>query len=92
MDFTTALKEREITIDSVPYKIVEFDGTMRAEYLNTMQKRTTIQGGKVVGLSTHAGFYSALISRCLVDATGTRVNEKVIDKWPASMQKQMFEL
>jgi hypothetical protein len=66
-------------------------GQAKDEFLNSVKDRVKVEGGRIVGLKTYMGIHSNLLKRCVFDAEDKLVPDTEIQKWPAKMQRQLFE-
>lgn len=95
---TLSLTRRRVEVDLegedggvATYTLREMTGTERDQYLADMSLRTKWDKGVPKGLSNYKGIQSSLISRCLFDPNGRRVEDATIQKWPASVQTELFK-
>lgn len=75
------------------YTLCEMVGAQRDKWLNNWSARVrTDRSGNVIGMKTFDDLQAALIAKCLYDENGELVKQEVISRWPATAQKQLFEL
>jgi len=89
--FSLKLKEEEIDIDGVPYRLRELTGAQRDAYIKTQSDRAERNvEGKVIGVKNFDGIHTKLLSMSLVDASGKLVKEEVLRSWPSSVCEALY--
>ena len=91
--FTCVAKSVEIEIDDKVFTIREFSGDVRSTWLGQMAKRVKLDSkGQQVGTPDIKGAQSSLITLCLFDEDSIAVPGKTIETFPASLEKELFEM
>jgi len=95
--FSLKLKTEEVAIETkegteVTYTICEMVGRHMTEYLDESKNNVLMADGKVVGMKSFDGLYAKLLERTVKDSEGELILRPMIDLWPSSMQKGMFEI
>lgn len=84
--------EIEVKIDGEIYKIKEASGDAACKYRNAMLACTTLgPDGKPTNIEGMADVEPLLVSLCLYNSAGKRVNVHQIRGWPSRIQKALFE-
>lgn len=97
MKFSLRLKETELELETpegVPekYKLRELTGAQRDQYLDGMSKRMQYNAeGKPTGLNSIASMQANLVSLSLVDSENKAIPAGIIQKWPATVLKSVFD-
>jgi len=74
------------------YTLREMNGKERDSYLNTIGNKMKLSGsGKVIGLKSFDGLQAGLLSRCMIDENGDKVDEHTIQGWPTKTQTSLFK-
>lgn len=74
------------------YTITELAGPVLSRYMNSVQEKTKIAPDGTVTLSSYDGMYTDMLKLALLDENNICVSEEVLNAWPASVQKQLFEI
>ena len=74
------------------YTVKEMNGVELEDYLNSSRKNVIMSDGKVTGMKSFDGMYANLLSRTVYDENGELVLRPDIDLWPASVQRDLYEL
>jgi len=95
--FTLKLQEEPITIEKadgseVTYFVRELNGRELESYLNDSRKNIIMSNGEVVGMKSFDGMYTNLLARCTYDEESHLVLKPDMDLWPASFQKEIFNI
>jgi len=95
--FTTKLKTEKVEIEHddgkiLEYTITELQGPDLSEYMDEMNANTQISPTGEVQMTSFKGAFTSLLKRCLKNADGQLVDVKVIDTWPASTQRGLFDI
>jgi len=78
----------EVTV----YTVRELSGAEREKYLDTVNARMKFEDGKPVGFTSYEGSYTKLVSMCMVDDDGKKVNPETVKNWPQSTVEELFRL
>jgi len=74
------------------YKLVEFSGKARDQYLTKLDARMKKNSkGQNIGVASFDGLQAELVSKCLVDLNGESVSVDVIQQFPSSVQQALFK-
>lgn len=96
--FTLKLKEIPIELEDKDgnvgtFTLRDIDGAERDAFLNTMAQRYRYDGeGKPVNIKDFNAYQSSLITRCLFDPAGKAVPVNELQKWPAQVLSQLFDM
>lgn len=96
MKITLARKSESVELEAsdgvvLVYAVKEMTGAQRDSYFSKMSSKTK-QGGDQVTITDYNGLYSTLLSHTLYDDKDKLVDEKIIQSWPDSAQKALFDL
>lgn len=95
------LKRKEIPIDIEDsegkirtYRMVEMEGTLRDRYMTDISHRMkTGPDGKPTGmLRDVTKLHSSLLNLCLFDDQNTAVTVDNLQKWPATVLSELYEM
>jgi len=95
--FALKFKKEEVEIENESgivenYTVNEVDGDIQGEYLEEQRDLVIMERGEVVGMKTFKGTYPRLLKYTLRDSKGELVKPDIIGKWPASVQKGLFDI
>lgn len=97
--FSLRIKSIDIPIEGEDgeistYVLKELTGQQRVQYLNRFKKKTRdgIGPGSQPKIETFTGMITDLLDLCLYGPDGILLKAEVIDKWPASMQQEIFDM
>jgi predicted mannosyl-3-phosphoglycerate phosphatase (HAD superfamily) len=94
--FTLRLKEEAIDVElpdgtEVSYLMRELDGDLRDAYLNRLAKRA-----RQNNVHDFTGLFSSLLTLAMWqendEGVWVRISEKEVQKWPSTMQKELFDM
>lgn len=72
--------------DKADYTVKEMNQAQKDSYIDTIEPLVRRDAaGKASGITKQSGIYSALLSRCLVDANDKLVPEATIQSWPVAV-------
>ena len=95
--FQLKFKKEEVEIEDTSgivkkYTVNEVDGDVQGDYLEEQRDLLIMEKGVVTGMRTFKGTYPRLLKYVLRDDKGELVKADVIGKWPASVQKSLFDI
>ena len=86
------LVELPVIVGDKSYTLREANGGAACQYRNALIECTKLgPGGVPTQLKGIASVEPLLVSLCLFDEKGKRVPTSTIEKWPARVQKALFE-
>lgn len=92
MKFALDLKEQEIEIGNKPYKIKELTALEVGKWKDEQAKKVKLDAqNRPMGIKSHVGLESGLISLCLFDEQDRKVPIDVINTWPSSLVIPLFK-
>lgn len=75
------------------YKILELNGTLRDEYMEASTRRMKWgPDGKPAGVNDIKGMGNDLLTRSLQDPDGKFVSADILNEWPSTVTKKLFEI
>ena len=95
--FSTVVSQDSVVIADAEgvertYAIKEMTGRQLEVYLNSSRNKVIMENGQVVGMKDFEGLYSSLLSTTLCDESDKLVSKEVLQNWPASTQRQLFQI
>lgn len=74
------------------YILRELPGTLRDQYLNELGARMrTGPKGETLGMKSFDGYQSSLLSKCIFSEDGKAVEIQVLQGWPSSVLRDLFD-
>jgi hypothetical protein len=70
----------------------DLTGTDRDAYLNKIAGKVKMDSdGKPTGVKDFTGLHADLLALCMFDESGAKVDKKIIQEWPSTLQMDLFE-
>lgn len=73
------------------YTMRELLGNEREAYMNSIINKFEMTSNGRSRVKNFTGLQSGLLCRCVYDAEGTLVPEKVLTKWPSRLQSDLYK-
>lgn len=95
LELSLKLKDKKVKLDGADYILQEMTGAQRDAYSQSQNERFVMGAdGKVASIKSWEGMQSSLLALCLCVVKENKpvpVPEDVIQTWPASTQKALFD-
>ena len=75
------------------YEVRELKSAERDRYLDSLSKRLRVDvKGNVVGINSYDGMQADLLTRCMHDSVGNKVEKKQLDEWPGYVVGELYRV